>query len=124
MTRKIRSIVIALLLLIVILFLGSRYSWKLCGFRYCIDPSTVYVESVIPGKGCYEIKGNVMDSISSFVGYTYKIEEQNIYIGLKYNTFLGFFKRDSVFDIKIDCDTSGEKYNIYIVDWKNEKLIW
>lgn len=59
-----------------------------------------------------------------FVGYTYKVEGENIYIGLKYNTFLGFLKRDSSFNVKVDCDTDGKKYNVYIVGNQDEKLIW
>ena len=124
MKKKILSIGIAVILLIVGLFLGAQYSWKLFGFQYCVEPSGVYVESVEPGKGCYLVIGDIIDSSSSFVGYTYKVEGDNIYIGLKYNTFLGFLRRDSSFNVKVDCDTDGKSYNIYLVGDQDEKLIW
>ncbi|MEG0502442.1 MAG: hypothetical protein RR525_09500, partial [Cellulosilyticaceae bacterium] len=39
-------------------------------------------------------------------------------------TFLGFLKRDSSFNIKVDCETDGKKYNVYLVGNQDEKLIW
>lgn len=124
MKKKILSIAIAAILLLVGLFLGARYSWRLFGFRHCIEPSAVYVQKVEPGKGCYLVRGDITDSASSFVGYTYKVEEDNIYIGLKYNTFLGFLRRDSSFNVRVDYDTDGKKSNIYLVGNQDEKLIW
>lgn len=124
MTKKILCILVIFILIIGTLLLSSRYGWRFFGFRYCTNPSIIHVESVAVNKGYYQIKGSITDSMSAFIGYTSKIDGENIYIGLKYNTFLGFLDRNGKFDIKIDRPMPEQIYNIYIVNEQYQTLIW
>lgn len=119
MKKVMMSIAMVALLLISGFFI-AREAWKGFGFRYCIDPSLIIVQTIEENEGTYHLTGTTMDSASSFVGYTTKIEGDNLYIGLKYNFLLGFFDRNGDFDITVE----GEGIDhIYLVNEQSQRLL-
>ena len=69
------------------------------------------------------MKGSTGSSGDAFVGYVYKISNNKLYVGLKYNLFFGFGERNGSFDIKIPCDTEAIE-EIYLANEAEKKLIW
>ena len=111
------------LCLILLVFIGARYGWRLCGFNACISPTGIFASEIVVSHDSVKLKGNTSHSAPAFVGYVYEVKGNNLYVGLKYNMFWGFFKRIGAFDIQIKCDTSNLS-NIYFKNGNEEKLIW
>lgn len=123
MKKSIIKYITIFISVILSVFVISRYSWRLFKFNYCENPNNLYINSIdIKSNNIYLI-GNIIESASSFIGYTYKISDKNLYIGLKYNTLTGFFKRDGQFKIKINCDVN-QIQKIYLKNKFENKLIW
>jgi len=80
----------------------SRYGWKLFGFTLC--DTTAFATSVDIDDNFVYLKGYTASSAAAFVGYTYRIKDNTLYVGMKYNILLGFTDRDGSFDIKIPID--------------------
>lgn len=61
---------------------------------------------------------------TGFVGYKYKIEDKNLYIGVKYNVMLGCWFGDTG-DFDLEIPLKGQEIeNIYLKGDTTEKLIW
>ncbi|MDF2541550.1 MAG: hypothetical protein K0S47_1268 [Herbinix sp.] len=120
--RTILLIVLSTIIFIITVFVIGRYGWRLFGFSMC--SGTVFCTDVSVDDGVVALKGSTADSISSYVGYKYKIEDGNLYIGVKYNILIGIIGRDGAFDIKIN--TEEEFDHIYFVsrDGVIEPPIW
>lgn len=121
--KKLMVFIVLAAILLGVLFLFVRSGWKLFGFSMCDSPDGIFAYSVEVNDDKVNIVGGISDSISSFVGYIYNIEDNNLYIGVNHNIFLGFFNRLGNFNITID--TEGKKIdNVYFKNSQGEKLIW
>lgn len=109
--------------LFTITFIFARDGWKLFGFSMCDSSETIFAEDITVSDDEVNIKGGIGDSASAFVGYIYKIDDGNIYIGVNHNLFLGFFSRIGEFKISINTG-KAEIDKIYFKDSKSKKLIW
>jgi len=126
MKKAIKNFIIFLIIvvtLIIFMFVFARYGWKLFGFALCDSPDMNFTEVVAVEDNTVHIEGGTQDSFSSFVGYVYKIDGSNLYIGVKHNLFLGFFSRIGSFDITIDA-RKAKITKIYYKNSKAERLIW
>lgn len=120
--KKMLLIILMILFLFFALFLIARYGWRLFGFSACSN--TVMCTEVSVENGEVHIEGGTWDSISSCVGYIYRIEDGSLYVGTKYNVFLGFFRRDGGFNIRFQPKEAFR--NIYFKGSNGvyEKPIW
>lgn len=124
-TKKTVLSLITIAAAVVAVFFLAKYGWKLGGFRYCAPPDVLAVRSVAVDEeaGNITLTGNIADAFSSFVGSTTKLEGENLYIGLKYNLFLGFIKRSGSFHVQVACETSAIN-KIYFKNGTQEQLVW
>lgn len=123
MAKNIIKFSIGFIVIILTIFIGFRYSWRLFEFEKCYDINLLVVNDLQVEKDYIYLNGNTIESAPSFIGYVYKISDDNLYIGLKYNVFFGFFERNGNFNIKINENTLKIK-NIYLKNKNSEKLIW
>ena len=114
---------ISIILLSAIAFMSARYGWKLFGFQFCEDINRLYVENIEVTDNIVMLRGNTAASAPAFVGYTYKIVEDKLYIGMKYNLLFGFTQRLGAFNISLKTDTS-KITQIFLKDEQKEKRIW
>jgi hypothetical protein len=117
------KVLVAILLVIVVTFVGCRYGWRLFGFYACDNPNSIFTDNIKIEDNSVFLSGDTSQSAPAYVGYIYEILDGNLYIGLKYNLLFGFFDRLGRFNIQITCDTSQIK-KIYLKNGSTEKLIW
>lgn len=122
MKRLIKFIAVICLIL-VIMFIGSRYGWRIFGFNYCEDPESLFMNSIKAEENLVTISGDTSKSAPSFIGSIYEVSNGNLYIGLKYNLLFGFFKRQGRFDVRIAVDTN-QIQAIYLKNSSSQKMIW
>jgi hypothetical protein len=125
MKRIIKKLAIAIgitLVSVVLIYVSARYGWRLFGFNACAN--TIFCSKITVENGVVDLYGGTADSISSYVGYIHKIKDGNLYIGTKFNTFLGFSDRDGGFHIVLKPKEEFER--IYFVGSRGvqEKPIW
>ena len=104
-----------ILVIIFILFFVSiacyfvpRYGWKLFGFKFCADPSTIAVTNITIdyNEDFVELIGyDVYSSASAYVGTIHKLNGATLFVGMKFNFILGFFNRVGEFGVHIPVDT-------------------
>ena len=126
MNKIIKKLLIILASVLVIyagVFVVARYGWRLFGFDYCESADTVFVDDVILTDESVIISGDTANSTNSYVGYTYKIIDDKLFIGTKYNNLFGFLKRIGAFTIKLKTDTSKINH-IYLKQSDNLKEVW
>lgn len=125
MKKKIIIVIASLCIVFIAIFCASRYGWRLFGFRYCSDPSMIYVEhiTVDSNDDFIKIAGNTSASAPAFIGAINKLDGATLYVGMKYNLLLGFFNRDGSFDIQIPIDTKDIE-KIIIKGNQAEETIW
>lgn len=123
MNKKILWIVSLVIIIIVAFCTFNIYGWKMMGFRVCENPNNLILSKIDVSGNKVILNGNTAASAPSFVGYKYEIYNNNLYIGLKYNMFFNFNKRDGRFDIEIKCQES-QIDKIYFKGGSTEKLIW
>lgn len=96
------------------------HGWRILGFNGCTNLNRVNIDkiTVTDREVCIDI-GPVYTSMGFCTGYITKIEDNNLYVGFKYHSFIG---RD-INEIKIPI--KGVKINkICIKDYNSSKLIW
>lgn len=121
---KIVAIVLSILLILQLaIFLTARYGWKLFGFNMCENPSVLCVETVYVTDETVHIVGNTSSSATSFVGYTYKIKDDVLYLGVKQNLLFGFNNRNGGYSFAIEDDFKNIE-SVYLVNENEEKCIW
>jgi len=124
MKRLFKKLLILLLSALIIyagVFLTARYGWKLFSFQYC-NPSAVVLSATV-GEGVINITGDTADSMSSYVGYTYRIVGDRLFVGVKHNMFFGFFRRQGAFNINLKTDVTKINH-IYLKYSDNQSEIW
>ncbi|HEY9059896.1 MAG TPA: hypothetical protein VIO64_05230 [Pseudobacteroides sp.] len=123
MIKKIFMITAIIFIALAVLFISTRYGWKLFGFNACTSPDSIYVQKIEVSGNRVVLSGDTSASAPAFVGYIHKQSGENLYIGLKYNLVFGFVNRVGHFDIDIKCDTS-QINKVYLRDGSSEKLVW
>lgn len=121
--KVIGIIILIFIILQFIVFCIGKFGWKLFGFDMCENPSTLLIETVYVTDENVHIIGHTFNSASSYVGYTYKIKDNVLYVGIKQNLLIGFTERYGgySFSIKGDFKTID---SIYLVNKEEEKCIW
>ena len=124
-----KKIIIVVVLMIFIAsmasYFGPRYGWRIFGFRYCTDPSTIFLENlkIDYDNDFIEITGNTSASMLAYVGTIHKLNETTLYVGLKYNSLLSFSRRDGRFDVHILIETQSIE-KIILKGNQTEKTIY
>ncbi len=114
-------IIIVILLVLITVF--CRGGWKLFGFALCNAPNGMYADNITVEDGRVDLRLNEAYSISSYAGYVYKIEDDNLFIGVNRNMLFAAF--NGKVDYHISVLTNGTRIkNIYFKDNKNDWLIW
>ncbi len=109
--------------LCLMLFCGARYGWKLFGLTMCEDPDALFVDTVYVTDTDVSLIGGTSSSAKSFVGYSYEIKGDSLYIGIKQNLLFGFVNRQGEFSIKIKEDILSVN-KVFLSDGKKAKEIW
>jgi len=125
--RKIFKIVAIVLLILVVLqlaiFFTVKYGWKLFGFDMCESPNVLCVETVYVTDETVNIVGNTSNSATAYIGYTYEIKDNTLFLGIKQNVLFGFNNRNGGYSFKIEDDFENIE-SIQLVNKKEEKCIW
>ena len=121
---KIAVIVLSILLILQLaVFLTARYGWKLFGFDMCESPKVLCVETVYVTDETVHIVGNTSSSATSYIGYTYEIKDNVLYLGIKQNLLFGFNYRNGGYSFVIEDDFKNIE-SVCLVNKKEEKCIW
>ena len=121
---KIVAVVLSILLILqLVIFLTARYGWKLFGFDMCESPNVLYVETVYVTDDTVHIVGNTSSSATSYIGYTYEIKNNILYLGIKQNLLFGFNNRNGGYSFIIEDDFKSIE-SVCLVNKKEEKCIW
>ncbi|MBQ8042900.1 MAG: hypothetical protein IJ272_01965 [Clostridia bacterium] len=127
---RIKKTITSLLVISIIVFLvitvitNSKYVWKMFGYAFCENIDNIQVYSVIRdyNNDSINIKGSAKDVSGFYSGYTFNIQQDTLYIGLKYNNLFGYEALSKDFFIQIPCDLHEVK-NVYLVDLTDERKI-
>ncbi len=121
---KIVAIVLSILLILqLVIFLSARHGWKLFGFDMCESPKVLCVETVYVTDETVHIAGNTSSSATSYIGYTYEIKDNVLYLGIKQNLLFGFDNRNGGYSFVIEDDFKNIE-SIQLINKKEEKCIW
>lgn len=125
--KKIFKMVAVVLAILVILqlaiFLTAKYGWKLYGFDMCESPKVLCVETAYVTDETVHIVGNTSSSATSYIGYTYEIKDNVLYLGIKQNLLFGFNNRNGGYSFVIEDDFKNIE-SIQLINKKDEKCIW
>lgn len=116
-------IVVLILALSIVSFLGAKDGWRLFGTQLCTDPEKIAIQGYHIQGDQVLMRGLIADSSASFVGYTSYQVGSKLYIGLKYNYLLGFFKRNGRFDIQLSVNLDNPVEEVYLVGSGKSRLI-
>ena len=121
---KIFAVILSILLILqLVIFLTARYGWKLLGFDMCESPNVLCVETVYVTDEKVNIVGNTSSSATSYIGYTYEIKDNVLYLGIKQNLLFGFNNRNGGYSFVIEDDFKNIE-SIQLINKKEEKCIW
>lgn len=121
---KIVAVVLSILLILqLVIFLTARYGWELFGFDMCESPSVLCIETVYVTDETVHIVGNTSSSATSYIGYTYEIKDNILYLGIKQNLLFGFDNRNGVYSFVIEDDFKNIE-SIQLINKKEAKCIW
>ena len=112
-----------LLILKLAIFLTARYSWKIFGFDMCESPNVLCVETVYVTDETVHIVGNTSSSATAYIGYTYEIKDNVLYLGIKQNLLFGFNNRKGGYSFVIEDEFKNIE-SIQLVNKNEEKCIW
>ena len=109
---------------IVVIMSNSKNAWKIFGYTLCENIDDIQIYSVF--KDSYNqvilIQGSSETANGFYSGYSFNIQNGNLYLGLKYNKYFGYENKTKDFKIEIPCQVYDIK-NIYLVDGTNERKI-
>ena len=126
MKRAVKKVIIFLAIIIFLfgfMIVFSRYGWKLFGFMMCDSPNEIFADNITVEDDEVNLRLNEVTSISSYAGYIYKIEDGNLYIGIKHNILFAALSGNIDYNISIHTKDSKIR-NIYFKDNQNIWLIW
>ena len=121
MKKYLRNTIIVFFIVAIAVFTYS-YGWKFMGFKGCINPDIVIVNNVEVNSDQLTILGTSTSSSLNYVGYTYEITNDSLFVGLRYSN-LSLFRRNSDFNIVIPIESSS--FNKIILKGKNStRELW
>lgn len=124
--KIVKSLLITVIICIAIVLImsNSKHAWKIFGYTLCENIENIQIYSVF--KDSYNqivrIQGSSETTDGFYSGYSFNIQNDNLYIGLKYNKYFGYEEKTKDFKIEIPCQVYDIK-NIYLVDGTNERKI-
>lgn len=123
--KIIAFIILGIIILNLVVFVTSRHGWRLFGFSKCERPRTLHPRIVYVTDDDVRIVGSISSSASAYVGNTYKVKDNAMYIGIKENILFGFYERIGDYDFTIEQDMSQIE-KIYLTEGNPEtdKCIW
>lgn len=111
--------------LIIVIADNSKYFWKMFNTLFCENPENITVHSVVNNYASkvVEIKGSTLRD-RYYTDYVYWTDtDGNMYIGLKYNKYMGYSEKTKEFDLKLSY-TNKKINRVYIVCGTGEKKVW
>ena len=123
--KTILAIIFILFFISIACYFVPRYGWKLFGFKFCADPSTLHVKHITIdyNNDFIEIIGDTSESMPAYVGAIHYLDGATLYVGMKYNYLVGFFNRYGDFRVHIPVDTQIIE-KIILKGNQSEKTIW
>ena len=119
---KIVTIALAILLILQLaVFSTARYGWMLFGFDMCESPNVLCVETVYVTDETVHIVGNTSSSATAYIGYTYEIKDNVLYLGIKQNLLFGFNNRNGGYSFAIEDEFKNIE-SIQLVNKKRRKV--
>lgn len=126
--RIVKRIVLSIALiaeLCTVVCWGGREGWRMFGFYLCENPGYYYVEELKVNSDTARICGGTSSSALCYSGYIHKIEDNTLYLGLKYSLF--FYPEGSTgsYDIELYEDMTNIE-RIVLTDGirENDRCIW
>ena len=117
-----RIVLISILGFILIAALWYKYSWRLFGFNACTRPTPFHINNMsVSEKNADFTASYYGDSISCFEGYTYKVKDDVLYIGIKVLPFLANYDSSTG---RIHIQTKEPFSRIVLTDGKAEEQIY
>ena len=116
-------IVVAVIVVLLGLFFGARYGWRLFGFKYC---DSAWIEDVAVSESDVTVEGTFPFSIAighSYVGYVSEEKDGILYVGVKFNECLGRWITDTARFREI-IPVDGEIKSVVLRYGDSEKIIW
>lgn len=125
--RVLKAIIIIAIIIFCIIVIAdnSKFFWKTFNTMFCEKPENIKVESVINNYAnkTVEIKGKTLRD-RYYAGYVYWTDSDgNMYIGLKYNKYIGYEEKTSDFNLKLSY-TNKKLKRVYIVNGTNNVKVW
>lgn len=121
-----KATVIALLILSAlqaVIFITARHGWRFFGFDMCESPDVLQIDTVYVTDEIVHIVGTTSSSATSYVGYTYELKDNVLYVGIKQNLLFGFIDRIGAYSFTIKGDFDNIE-SVCLVNKKDEKRIW
>ncbi|MBQ8002803.1 MAG: hypothetical protein IJ297_05110 [Clostridia bacterium] len=118
------TILVSVLILNISVFYICRHGWRLFGFDMCENPDMLYIEQVYVTEDGVHIAGNTMSSASSYVGYTYEIKDNTLFLGIKQNLLFGFISRIGTYSVEIKDDLKNVEAICLLGGDNISKCIW
>ena len=119
--NRLLLVFVGILFGIVLIFTVARYGWRFFGFSMC-DDKMIEVLDVGEEKVSFKVISQPNSFPSSFIGYKAEQKDDTLYIGVKFNIFLGILLTDKgtgYFSVPIDGEV-----NQIIDKGSNELIIW
>lgn len=122
MSSRILKVLIGLLCvaaLLIAVFLGGRYGWKLLGFSAC---ETAGIEQIHVEEGSVRICGYCPGLVpEGFLGYYAEQANGTLYIGFRFSALFGFFETG---DFEITVPTEGTVDRVVLKSAEREYTLW
>lgn len=125
-SKKLFKIVLLVLIIALLLYMtlcfAAIFGWRLFGFDKCDNPDVLSVNTVFVTDESVCIDGEILSSISRYVGYKYIIKDDIMYLGIKHNIF-AFVSKYGNYCFTINDDIKNIKA-IYLSGQNEEKCVW
>lgn len=119
LVKRILTVLLVTVLLLLGIFCMGRYGWKILGFRAC---QGAWTETIEVRENGVHIQGGYPGSFpNGFCGYIAKQEGQTLYVGFHFSGIFGFFETG---DFDITIPTKGEIREIILKTKNHEFSIW
>ncbi len=117
--KKFLKILAGIAIVLLLIWVGGRYGWKLMGFRACGGSG---IESVVVEENRVEIVGFYPGSFpEGCVGYTWSQEGDVLYFGVRYDPIFGVFETGS---FRAEIPVEGEVHTVYLKTGTDVYPIW
>lgn len=118
--KRKRKYILAGGVILLVLFLVARYGWRIRGLRAC---NSVYETNVTVSDSSVVLEGYTVCPFCRFIGHTYRVEGDKMYVGVKAREFLGVLPTDKG-SFYIEIPTEEVINEVYWCTGNNERLEW